>query len=377
MNRHLLYVKVIKTALLVSTIFLADIIHADEYNSEKIINDVVNKYVTDAVMEPSLPAVLDRDMWKDGSLEKRRQMARKLFPYEECINLDIDSNATSRYSYFNVFDTAVEGSAAKDIADNNPQFSLKKYLADQRTGLELYFKWADQEAMIKTIEDIEDNLPAGLLTHYSDRTLKAARTYSDYALTLTPVFQKEKVNGLKVACDAVLKKLVKDDFSNGGLDYRIYLTDGGSGRGILLDDLAARILNQQIDEAIKNKDIDKAIKLWLSLVEFSIVSLINPLETTQRYIDFIHQFSLDEKIYFEKLIHSINSVEIDQTDQESVAAKKAALSAIDKKLLWRSNIPRFSKNTERLDCYLHHQCVITQAIQITGQATLLGNSAVK
>lgn len=370
MNKYLLIVGL----LLVS---MVNITYADEYNSDKIINDVVNKYVMDAVMEPSLPAVLERDMWKDESLEKRRQMARKLFPYEECINLDIDPNANSRYSYFNVFDTAVEGSAAKDIADNNPQFSLKKYLADQRTGLELYFKWADQKAMVKTIEDIEVNLPAGLLTHYSDRTLKAARAYSDYALTLTPVFQKEKVNGLKVACDAVLKKLVKDGFSNGGLDYRIYLTDGGSGRGILLDDLAARILNQQIDEAIKNKDIDKAIKLWLSLVEFSIVSLINPLETTQRYIDFIHQFRLDEKIYFGKLIHSINSVEIDQTDQESVAAKKAALSVIDKKLSWRSNIPHFSKNTERLDCYLHHQCVITQAIQITGQATFLGNSATK
>lgn len=363
--------------LLLFSVVMANVVYADEYNSDKIINDVVNRYVMDAVMEPSLPAVLDRDMWKEGSLEKRRQIARKLFPYEECINLNVDSNATSRYSYFNVFDTAVEGSAAKDIADNNPQFSLKKYLADQRTALELYFKWADQNAMVKTIENMEVNLPAGLLTHYSDRTLKAAKTYSNYALTLTPVFKTEKVNGLKFACDAVLDKLVKDHFPNGGLDYRIYLTDGGSGRGILLDDLAARILDQKIDEAIKNKDIDKAIKLWLSLVEFSVVSLINPLETTQRYIDFIHQFSLDEKIYFEKLLHSINSVEIDQTDQESVEAKKMALSVIDKTLSWRSNIPHFSKNKERLDCYLHNQCVITQAIKITGQATFLGSSAVK
>ena len=193
--------------LLLMLMWLSFTSKADDIILDSIISDVVSKSIKRQLTEKPIPSVVSYDIKAHGEFPEISSIAQKEFPFIECADLDHSSCQPFKLCTLDVYGLAVEASAAYKIYTQNPSFSFKNYLSDQRQVLELYFDWPDRNKMVDKLYKLEQSQPDGLLTHYSTSVLSGAKMYSDYAASLTPIFQKEKEKGLKQACDAVIHEM--------------------------------------------------------------------------------------------------------------------------------------------------------------------------
>ncbi|EKK9985901.1 hypothetical protein PP645_001486 [Vibrio vulnificus] len=136
----------------------------------------------------------------------------------------------------------------------------------------------------------------------------------------------------------------------------IYLTDNGNGKGIVIDDFFALLLEHQIDQYLACGDVQSAAKVWPQVIRFELLDARiwqeNIIAHIDEYLGFITLFGLDKTeavAYAETRLQQIDDIDYYPDDkaimQRSVqylrqqAALEPQLSAIS------------GKNQHRLRCY--------------------------
>ncbi|EKF9573055.1 hypothetical protein O1C56_001531 [Vibrio cholerae] len=136
----------------------------------------------------------------------------------------------------------------------------------------------------------------------------------------------------------------------------IYLTDNGNGKGIVIDDFFALLLEHQIDQYLARGDVQSAAKVWPQVIRFELLDARiwqeNIIAHIDEYLGFITLFGLDKTeavAYAETRLQQIDDIDYYPDDkaimQSSVqylrqqAALEPQLSAIS------------GKNQHRLRCY--------------------------
>ena len=148
-------------------------------------------------------------------------------------------------------------------------------------------------------------------------------------------------------------KRVKNDDSLSAVP--IYLTDNGGGKGIVIDDFFALLLEHQIDQYLARGDVQSAAKVWPQVIRFELLDARiwqdNIIAHIDEYLGFITLFGLDKTeavAYAEAQLQQIDDIDYYPDDK---AIMQRSLAYLQQKTRESPPVPISAKNQHRLRCY--------------------------
>ncbi|WP_202864501.1 hypothetical protein [Aeromonas salmonicida] len=149
-------------------------------------------------------------------------------------------------------------------------------------------------------------------------------------------------------------KRVKNDDSLTAVP--IYLTDNGSGKGIVIDDFFALLLEHQIDQYLARGDVQSAAKVWPQVIRFELLDARiwqeNIIAHIDEYLGFITLFGLDKTeavAYAETRLQQIDDIDYYPDDK---AIMQRSVQYLRQQAALEPQLSDISgKNHHRLRCY--------------------------
>lgn len=149
-------------------------------------------------------------------------------------------------------------------------------------------------------------------------------------------------------------KRVKNDDSLSAVP--IYLTDNGGGKGIVIDDFFALLLEHQIDQYLARGDVQSAAKVWPQVIRFELLDARiwqdNIIAHIDEYLRFITLFGLDKTeavAYAEAQLQQIDDIDYYPDDK---AIMQRSVQYLRQQAALETQLTDISgKNQHRLRCY--------------------------
>lgn len=149
-------------------------------------------------------------------------------------------------------------------------------------------------------------------------------------------------------------KRVKNDDSLSAVP--IYLTDNGGGKGIVIDDFFALLLEHQIDQYLARGDVQSAAKVWPQVIRFELLDARIWQDNINAHIDeylrFITLFGLDKTeavAYAEAQLQQIDDIDYYPDDK---AIMQRSVQYLRQQAALETQLTDISgKNQHRLRCY--------------------------